>query len=126
MASRAILYSRSARIPWSTSCRTGRQVAISSNGTAASRSNGRSSRKISIQTDVSTRTTARPRARGCLDPESISSHGGEVPVPRSGTRDGQDLPRADPADEVLQRSADRGGIRALSAQAEGVVQELLI
>jgi hypothetical protein len=77
-------------------------------------------RNTSIQTEVSTRTTRPPAGR------AVVAHRGEIPVPEPGPGKLEDAIRPHPPDELLERATDRRRVRALTAELDRLLEEMLI
>src|SRR5437867_4418650 len=123
MASRASWKAASSRNPWSTSCTTGRQVTTSSIATEDSSRNLVPLRNTSIQTEVSTRTTGFP-ARPA--PHTIPAHVRQVSFPEAGTGQLEDSAGLRPAHVLLECPVDSSGVGSFAAQAQCLLQQLLI
>jgi hypothetical protein len=57
---------------------------------------------------------------------SISSHDGKRAFPGAASDEVEDLPRFDPANELLEGALHGARVGALSAEASGLLQKLLI
>jgi hypothetical protein len=56
----------------------------------------------------------------------IAAHGAEIAFPETLALKLKDLPRPGPEHEVLQRPADRPGVRALPAESDRLLEQLRI
>src|SRR3954466_10738454 len=99
---------------------TGKHVTTSSRSATDSKRKVVPRRNTSIQTDVSTSSTARRRLRPAN--WAIVAHSGQVAFPQTRTGEFQNSTRLDASDEVLQRTLDGARVCPFSAQLHRLLQ----